>query len=249
MIVCKLFNRDQIENGCKFMNEEFDVVQSELSTLTEVEDIWQNPVVQALYGALNIFPPLATMVNSVVSKKLSEHQERKQEELCRIIFADNGITLDSVQNVAFIMEYARMLDVVNRLATNEKVKYIANLFKRTFSNGCDPKNIPEFEEYLHRLDYMSYREIDLLFLLYQCEQDPLIHNKKSLSKYDEAWDKFKEEAAKIYDIDENIIVSMISGLTMTGFCREIHFMVTNGGMEEDPFTTTKYFARFLELIE
>lgn len=231
------------------MNEEFSIVKSELNAIAEVEDIWQNPVVQAIYEVLHIFPPLATMINSTIAKKISEHQKRKQEELCKIIFADNNITLDSVQDINFIMEYARMLDVVNRLATNEKVKYIANLFKRTFSNEGDHKNIPEFEEYLHRLDYMSYREIDLLFLLYQCERTVSAFDRSSLAKYDEAWERFKEEAQKKYNLDENIIESIMSGLAMTGFCREINSMIPSAGVVEEPYYTTEYFARFLKLIE
>ena len=42
------------------------------------------------------------------------------------------IVKSDVADVPFLMELARTLEVLNRLATNEKVLYIANLFKHTF---------------------------------------------------------------------------------------------------------------------
>ena len=60
------------------------------------------------------------------------------------------------------MEFARTLDVVNKLATNEKVQYIAKLFRKTFSTSLYKNNLSEYEEYLRRLEYISVRELELL---------------------------------------------------------------------------------------
>lgn len=229
------------------MNEEFDVVKSELNAIENLEDIWENPVVQFLYGMLNIAPGPSRGIGSFISELLVDRQKKKQAELCTIIFSDNTITKDDIKDVTVIMEFARTLDVVNRLASNEKVTYIAKLFKKTFSNELNRDNISEYEEYLRRLDFISCREIDLLFLLFNCENDPEIFPKKSVSKIDEAWKLFKEKATKEYGIEEKIIVDIISGLTMTGFCREANIMFPDGD-NENPYYTTEYFKRFLNLI-
>lgn len=249
--VCILFYYVMRYNGIMRrvrMNDRFDVVKSELNAVVEVEDIWKHPCVQALYAGIKLIPPIGNAIESAITNKLADFQKKKQRELCEIIFDDDSITLDDVQDVEVVMEFARMYDVVNRLASNEKVQYIANLFKKTFSNKEEFHNhLSEYEEYLGRLEHISIRELDLLFLLYKCEQSPELRNKKSATKIEEIWDLFKREAKEQLNVDGNIIVSMMSGLTMTGFCQEANIMFPDGE-NENPFYTTAYFKRFLELI-
>lgn len=230
------------------MSEEFEIAKRSLEDIDTLNNIWDHPVVKTIYEALNLFPLLSNAIDAVFSQKIKEYQKRKQEELCEIIFRDNSITLEHVKNVEVIMEYARMIDVVNRLATNKKLKYIANLFKKCVPNMCTYEGIAEFEEYLYRLDYISYREIDLLFILYDCEKHPLISDKKSVSKIDEAWKMFKTIACDKYRVNEKIIISMMSGLITTGFCREANVMFPSDDVPENPYYTTEYFERFLNLI-
>lgn len=241
-----VYNR---KNEGMLMNDELELAEVSLENANSWIDIWNNPVVQALLISLKICPPLATGIECIYTQILDNNQKKKQEELCQIIFSDRSITLEDVKNVDFIMGFARAWQVNNWLLANEKVKYIANLFKRTFTGIINENTISEYEEYLHRLDYMSFREIDMLFLLYQCEREFSVGSQKNLTKYDEAWDKFKKETVKKYDLDENMIVSIMSGLTMTGFCQEAHFMRPGSGIVKNPYYTTEYFERFLKLIK
>lgn len=229
------------------MNEEFGMVKSELDATDDLNDIWNNPVVQGIYQSLKVFPVITTLTGTLISDKLLERQKQKQAELCRIIFNDNSISLEDVEDVLFITEFARTLDVVNKLSTNEKIQYIAKLFKKTFSSNLYKENLSEFEEYLRKLEYVSIRELKLLFLLYECEQVSGTNAENDSKKMDKDWKKFKIKANDIYGIGDNMIVSIMSGLTMTGFCRESNIMFPGGA--ENPYYITPYFVRFLDLIQ
>lgn len=230
------------------MNNEFEIAKKSLEDIKTLNDIWEHPAVKMIYGALNIIPPIAGALDATISKKLENYQKEKQQKLCEIIFQDNSITLEDVKNVEIIMEYARMLDVVNRLATNEKLVYIANLFKKSVPNMICHDGVAEFEEYLYRLDYISYREIDLLYILYGCEKDALNYENEKVSKMEKAWQMFKDLACDKYKVSEKMIIAMMSGLVTTGFCREANIIFPDDNAVENPYYTTEYFERFLSLI-
>ena len=85
--------------------------------------------------------------------------------MLEIILSDSeNITSDMVNNVEFIINFARLLEVVNRLASNDKIKYFANLLKNGYFTEDKIAN-DKFEEYLNLVNELSYRE---LFLLIEC---------------------------------------------------------------------------------
>lgn len=229
--------------------ENFDEMKADLQSIEEIGAIKENPVVTSFVNLFRQIPYFGDLACDSIDKAFEAFQKEKRERFYEyIITSQELITLENVNDITILMEFAKTLDVVNRLATNDKVKYIAMLFSKTFSNQFYRTHISEYEEYLRRLEYISCRELDLLFLLYDCERSPDIYLKKSLNKIDEAWNMFKKKASEEYGIVDAMIVSLISGLTMTGFCREVHFMRPGTGPIESPFCTTEYFWRFLELI-
>lgn len=233
----------------KTMNEKFELVKSELKNVGEIKDIFENPAVKYLLGILNALSYGAVDALDVLfSKTLFERQKQKRKELCEIIFADNLFTREDVEDVEFVLEFARTLDVVNRLATNKKLKYIATLFKRTFSQETYKEHIPEFEEYLFRLDRVSFRELDLLFLLYDSERKSKFAQYTGKEKLDKVWEDYISVVKEKYSLSESMIRSIMSGLVMTGFCHETRIPLLNGSDLVGPYCTTEYFWRFLELI-
>lgn len=61
------------------------------------------------------------------------------------------------------MEYLRTMDVVNRVSQNDKVAYIAKLFKNSFIiRDISEFDVDQYEEYLHRFDYLSLKEIHIM---------------------------------------------------------------------------------------
>lgn len=66
-----------------------------------------------------------------------------------------------VNDVEFIVNFARTREAIRRLATNDKVKYFGNLIRNGYLSGEHIEN-SKFEEYLDILNTMSYREIQYL---------------------------------------------------------------------------------------
>ena len=96
--------------------------------------IFSNPMIKSGMEMLGEIPGIGSLAKNLLEQEVAEFQkERKREEfLSYITESEELIAKSDVADVPFLMELARTLEVLNRLATNEKVLYIANLFKHTF---------------------------------------------------------------------------------------------------------------------
>lgn len=192
------------------MNEEFEIVKSELNATTEMKDIWENPVVKFILQ----FIPIPTGADSAIGKAFEIRQRKKQEQLFKIILEDDAITINDVNDVECIMVFAKTIEVVNRLIRNDKIKYLAYLLKNTIKDK--KRNIDEFEELLSKFSTLSVREIELLHLLYEAENKNM--NGQKLFNKNESWKAFMNEAKSSYGLNESEIVSRMLGIMRTGFC-------------------------------
>ncbi|MEY8524713.1 hypothetical protein AALA90_17025 [Lachnospiraceae bacterium 38-10] len=196
------------------MNEKLEIVKSELNTTTEIKDIWENPVVKFL----SQFIPIPTGADSAIGKAFEIHQRKKQEQLFEIIIEDDTITIDDVNDVDCIMEFAKTMEVVSRLIRNDKIKYLASLLKNSIKDK--KRNIDEFEEWLSKFSTLSVREIELLNLLYETENQNMIkdNNGQMVFNRNESWKAFMNEAKSFYELNESDIISRMLGIMRTGFC-------------------------------
>lgn len=166
------------------MNEELELAKVSLKNANDYADIKSNPVVESvLMPIVKAVPVIGDMIDSSMNKVIEEFQEKKENELIEVILKDkNSITFDMVNDVEFIVNFARAREAVRRLATNDKVKYFGNLIRNGYLSGEHIEN-SEFEEYLDILNTMSYREIQYLIFL---KEHPL--GKKGIT----SWGKFEQ---------------------------------------------------------
>lgn len=68
------------------MNEQLECTIVSLDNVEQMKDIWENPAVKVLFSALKLVPPLETVINSTISELFKKAQEKKQRELCELIF-------------------------------------------------------------------------------------------------------------------------------------------------------------------
>lgn len=197
------------------MNEEFESIKSDFSVMTEIKDIWENPVVKFL---LQFIPFASSSVDSAIGKEIEIRQKNKLEQLFEILLKDNSITIDDLEDVDCIMEFAKTIEVVNRLIRNDKVKYFANLLKNSIKDK--ERNIDDFEESLSKFSTLSVREIDLLYLLYRTENKimSMDNNGQMVFNKNESWKAFMNEAKSLYGLNESGIISKMLGIMRTGFC-------------------------------
>ena len=145
------------------MNEELELAKVSLKNANDYTNIKSNPVVESvLMPIVKAVPVIGDMIDSSMNKVIEEFQEKKENELIEVILKDkNSITSDMVNDVEFIVNFARTREAVRRLATNDKVKYFGNLIRNGYLSGEHIEN-SKFEEYLDILNTMSYREIQYL---------------------------------------------------------------------------------------
>lgn len=105
---------------------------------------------------------MGDLIDSSTNKLLNDFQQKKEQELLDVILQDDhSITPEMVNDVEFIINFARAKEAVQRLATTDKVEYFGNLIRNGYLQG---KHIDGsiFDEYIHILNTMSYREIQYL---------------------------------------------------------------------------------------
>lgn len=107
--------------------DKIDDIKNDLKNVNELRDIKGNPIVQSvLLSSLKSIPVIGDMIDSTTEVLLNEFQEKKEQELIDIIFSDtNNITTEMVNDVEFIVNFNKTLEAVRRLATNDKVKFLA----------------------------------------------------------------------------------------------------------------------------
>lgn len=211
---------------------QFEDIKQEVVLLEDIEDIKSNPVVSSFTNLLRNIPFYGDLVCDSLDKAFEDFQTSKRNEFYDyIISSPELITTEKVNDITILMEFAKTLDVINKLANNDKVKYIARLFKTSFFE-ISTYDISEYEEFLNRINDLSYKEIEILFLL---------------KKYEKDVDMFYKSVDETFQIKRETITGILGGISRSGFCKELTgnlFIGNPGGW----FHTTRYFDRFLELL-
>ncbi len=231
--------------------EKLDNVKAELYNIEQMQDINNNPAVKTtIMAIMKSVPILNTLIDSFVESCLTRFQQNKRDELIDIILNDSqNITLEMVNDVEFIMNFAKTLEAVNRLSANDKVKYFANVIKNGYFSDEKISN-SEFDEYLFALSTLSYRQINILIDFYYHDKNLCTNNneesKNKLQGRSEHWSKFIDEVTLKYSMSEEDVVSILSSISRTGFCKEITGVTY--GYKGGIFYITNSCERFINMI-
>lgn len=236
------------------MSDKFNEVKKELKIAETVSDKYSNPILHTVRSQLiQYLPIIGDYLDSVAEKNIEDYQVKKRKEFCEFILNEPElITKEKVTDINFIMEFVKTLDVINRLAQNDKILFLAALFKNTFINKNKYK-IDEYEEWLHCIEELSYREMQLLIELYKCEKsyygefyDPQ-KNIREYQKIVDVWFIFLKKASKDFSLTYEDIESLIIRTTKTGFCNQEDVSVGESTLKV--YYVSNYFVRFLNRIE
>lgn len=231
------------------MNDNFTNIEKKYTRLTKAEEIWEHPVVQCLMTLLDVVPGLGTIIDASIKLKVKDFQKKKLENLFMYILEDSSITVEKVSNVTVLMEMAKTIEVVTRLQNNDKVVYFANLMRNAIHGEDSYTNT--FDEWMERLQSMSYFEIKLVTALYKFEQEyehkvPKNPEQESYYRIENRWVKFLSFASNEFEISVEEIEARIMALCRLGFCNQID--VAYLGCSHKVFYTTVYFERFYKEI-
>lgn len=144
----------------EIMDKQLDSTKATLKILDKAVPVGKS----AISSVLSMVPVIGPLVDGTIDATITAFQERKRKELVDIILTGELITSERVNDVEFILNMAKTLEAVNRLATNDKVKYFANLMKNGYFSKTKIHN-DVFDEFLHMISMLSYREIEHLCFL------------------------------------------------------------------------------------
>lgn len=237
-----------MENGIEYLEKSIQ----DWEKIESKEELINNSPVRGLksvaYALVQEVPVLGTLVTEAIDKRIDEHQNKAKKALIDTILDYEGlIKPDKIEGVSFLIEYAKTQEVLVRLANDKKVCYICNLFGNYFLAEDHQGEVDLYEEYLNQLSSLSYREIDLLMCL-ECFERLVSHehfdNKMQRSK--KAYEQFKSEAKKRWEISEKQLEGIMMSISRSGFCKELTGSYI--GYEGGVFYTTAYFQHFLRYI-
>jgi hypothetical protein len=147
------------------MNERLEDAKMDLYVADNLVDQARNPFMKAL---IKVIPAIGSFLDAAIDYKVSTFQEDKRNRLVDIIMSDKEkITTEMVSDVEFIISFAKIINAVDRLATNDKVEYFAFLLKNSFFTE-DNRDISSFDEYMYTIGAISYRQIQLMIDLKNC---------------------------------------------------------------------------------
>lgn len=238
------------------MNEKnINDVKKEIRNIEKIEEIKGSHLRIGLSSLLGLIPGAGSFINDEISKAINEFQLKKRNELLDVILSGNyEITSNLVKDEEFIINFCKTCEAVNRLATNDKVKYFGNLIRNSYLTDEKIEN-DEFEEYIHILEDISYREIN--YLVFLKENEDKMKKEKKILKWHEFVKAFNEKfnipRANIYNIfyrlkrtgfvDENLGVSgSISGDSDFGY------ELDSADIDYKGFYLTELFQNFYEKI-
>ena len=248
------------------MNEELENVKLSLQNINDMVDIKNNLIVSSvLMAPVKAIPIIGDLIDSTADKLLDDFQQKKEQELIDVILTNStAITTEMVNNVEFIINYARVVEVVRRLATNDKVKFFGNLIRNGYLSG-EHIEYSEFEEYIDILNTMSYREIKYLvdYKKY-CEEKEKNSQYKSkvtegkVTRYNR-WSYFTKDYPKTHNVTAGELYYTFVRMKQTGFWEE-EFETDSGDVDKDDYSfsslsidstgfyITKRFLKFYDMV-
>ena len=247
------------ENGTKKMDlgkgieesqqAEFDIAKAQLRAADTIVDNYSNPSVRTVINAIKAgLPIIGDLIDESLCAAFEDNQKKKRNLLLDIILSDKqSITPDMVNDVEFIMNFAKVMEAVNRLARNEKVIYFGNLIKNGYLvNSASKISNDEFEEYFNEISSLSFRELEYLafFWRYAVNHGGKIaaHNWKSFSE--ELNEKYNgQDPRSVYRklIKTGLIYEIKMSTYISKAAEELH-------LDNEGYGIDAGFRRFYEVV-
>ena len=246
------------------MDNGLESVKLSLENINDLRDVKENPVVSSvLLAPIKAIPVIGDLLDSSIDKSLEIFQQKKEQELIDIILKNShSITSDMVNDVEFIVNYARVREAVRRLATNDKVKFFGNLIRNGYLSDTHIQS-SVFDEYINILNSMSYREIlylvDYKKYCEDCSKKSKSSKNISGRTYNNKLPQFCKDYSQKNNITQREINFVFMHLKQTGFIEE-EFETESGDVDEDDNTfnslsvdstgyyITKDFLEFYEMV-
>jgi len=211
------------------MKDNFKNKKQEMRAVEKTVEIANSPTAKLLTTFLQQIPILGPSIE-FAERILLNFQNHKRQEFCDIIIKSKMITTEKVSDVEFLVNFAKTINAIDRLATNDKVKYFGNLLKNCYIEN-DKVNADFYDEMLNIIKNLTLLQIKIL--VYWNKSD------------DKNWDDFKGRVMKEFNFTESQFYGQLNSLSKTGVCRQ------QGGFTfaaEDIYVLTDYFYEIKKYV-
>lgn len=219
-----------------------------LQNIETIIDVKHNPVVSAFISSVKTVPYIGDLIDDSLEYALTDFQNTKQQQLLEIInnASVGTVTSDMVNDIEFIMSFAKTKNAVTKLSNGDKVKFYGNLLANGYLSERDKILIDEFDEDLEIINSLSYRELEYLTFFKE-------HSDKHKGRLVyQNWDEFRREFRKKFQNRD--AYSAFKRLQRTGFISEVietadiedqtlSLDINSIGFEAEP-----EFSRFNEMV-
>ncbi len=186
-------------------------------------------------GIASAVPLVGGLLSESIHITVNKFQQKKRSDFLDRVLADEAIiTSEMVNNIEFIINFAKTLESVNRLAENDKIVYFANLIKKGYFTA-EPIINDEFQEYLSLLNELSFRELYILFNYVNFTKEKQIKNIGDSEELKSLYSMIKQK----FDISDSEIMCILERLQNKQLC------VYSYGFETGKYwCTTSYYDKF-----
>ena len=228
--------------------EAIECAKLNLQNADTIMDIKHNPVASAAISFIKAIPCIGDLIDDSLEYALTDFQSKKQQQLLEVISNTpvGKVTSDMINDVEFIMSFAKINNAVNKLSNGDKVKFYGNLLVNGYLGEGDRMLVDEFEEYLELINSLSYRELKYLSFFKEYSdkyEGRLVHQN---------WKEFRIEFRN--KIQNRDAYSVFKRLQRTGFISEV---IETADIEGETlsldnnsigFEAEPEFSRFNEMI-
>lgn len=228
--------------------EMIESVKQDLQNADTVIDIKHNPSVSAIISCVKKVPLIGDLIDDSLECILNDFQNKKQQQLLDVIgeVSTGAVTSDMVNDVEFLMSFAKTVNAVNKLLNGDKVKFYGNLLKNGYLREREKIEVDEFEEYLELIDSLSFRELEYLSFFQE------FSDKRSGRLVYQNWKEFSKEFRGRFP--NRNVDSVFKRLQRTGFISEvietedIEGEMLSLDINSIGFETESEFYKFNELV-
>jgi hypothetical protein len=225
----------------------FESAKQNLDNIDQINSLKNDPFIKAAITTL--LPGIGGLITDAFDIHFSEFQAQKRNQFLELIMSDTNITSDMVNDVEFIINFAKILGAINKLENNDKIKYFASLLKNSYFTD-NKKDSNEFSEFFECLNSLSFKQIKILCILYSIESNPEPYIDKTISEKEHHisryWGSFKHELKDKLSIEDEDVFPLMKSLERTGL-----FTIHNGFSFGSPEfgKLTPYFNKFAKIVE
>lgn len=195
--------------------EMFENKKIELQNIDKIVRVKHSPTVSTFISLIKTVPCFLDLFDDSLEYILQNFQNKKQQQLLDFInnTSEGIVTSDMVNDVEFIMNFAKTMKAVNMLTNGDKVKFYGNLLVNGYLSARGKILTDEFEEYLELINSLSYRELEYLLFFKEFSDrytGKLVH---------QSWNEFSTEFRNKFQNRDAYVV--YKRLQRTGFISEV----------------------------